>query len=90
MGTRDRDSLALSSAAGSVRHDDDVLVIGGGPAGAWAAIGAAATGAKVCWPTKGHCGASRHKARCWRECEGKALFDLLSRQLAGVVKQKNQ
>ncbi|MFC6281915.1 MULTISPECIES: FAD-binding protein [Polaromonas] len=58
MGTRDFDTQALSSAAGSVRHDVDVLVIGGGPAGAWAAISAAATGAKVLLADKGYCGTS--------------------------------
>lgn len=41
MGTRDWDLQQLSNAAGAVRHEVDVLVIGGGPAGAWAAISAA-------------------------------------------------
>jgi succinate dehydrogenase/fumarate reductase flavoprotein subunit len=36
----------------------DVLVIGGGPAGAWAAIHAASTGAKVILVDKGYCGTS--------------------------------
>lgn len=36
----------------------DVLVIGGGPAGAWAAIGAAAQGARVLLADKGFCGTS--------------------------------
>jgi succinate dehydrogenase/fumarate reductase flavoprotein subunit len=36
----------------------DVLVIGGGPAGAWAAIRAAAAGSKVVLADKGYCGAS--------------------------------
>lgn len=36
----------------------DVLVIGGGPAGTWAAIHAAATGAKVILVDKGYCGTS--------------------------------
>lgn len=36
----------------------DVLVIGGGPAGTWAAISAAARGASVVLADKGYCGAS--------------------------------
>lgn len=36
----------------------DVLIIGGGPAGAWAAIGAAARGARVQLRDKGFCGTS--------------------------------
>ncbi|MFB9274645.1 FAD-dependent oxidoreductase [Cohnella cellulosilytica] len=36
----------------------DVLVIGGGPAGAWAAITAAAAGASVALADKGYCGSS--------------------------------
>ncbi|MER0836454.1 FAD-binding protein [Pseudomonas aeruginosa] len=36
----------------------DVLVIGGGPGGTWAAIAAAARGAKVILADKGYCGAS--------------------------------
>lgn len=36
----------------------DVLVIGGGPAGTWAAISAAAQGARVVLADKGYCGAS--------------------------------
>jgi succinate dehydrogenase/fumarate reductase flavoprotein subunit len=39
-------------------YDADVLVIGGGPAGAWAAIGASARGAKVLLVDKGFCGTS--------------------------------
>ncbi|MES2398719.1 MAG: FAD-binding protein [Pseudomonadota bacterium] len=58
MGTRDFVTQALSGAAGSARHDVDVLVIGGGPAGAWAAISAAATGANVLLADKGYCGTS--------------------------------
>ena len=44
MGTRDWDLERLSNAAGALRHEVDVLVIGGGPAGAWAAISAAPSG----------------------------------------------
>ncbi|MEU6701148.1 FAD-binding protein [Pseudonocardia sp. NPDC046786] len=36
----------------------DVLVVGGGPAGTWAALTAAATGASVVLADKGHCGSS--------------------------------
>ncbi|MFM0100665.1 hypothetical protein PQQ87_34065 [Paraburkholderia nemoris] len=35
---------ALDDATAATRHDVDVLVIGGGPAGTWAAISAAARG----------------------------------------------
>jgi succinate dehydrogenase/fumarate reductase flavoprotein subunit len=58
MGTRDLQMQALSGAAGATRHDVDVLVIGGGPAGAWAAISAAAQGARVLLADKGYCGTS--------------------------------
>jgi len=39
-------------------HDADVLVLGGGPAGAWAAISAARTGARVVLADKGYLGTS--------------------------------
>ncbi len=39
-------------------HETDVLVIGGGPAGTWAAIAAAARGASVILVDKGFCGTS--------------------------------
>ncbi len=51
-------SSPLSSSAGQQQIDTDVLVIGGGPAGAWAAISAAARGAKVTLVDKGFCGTS--------------------------------
>jgi succinate dehydrogenase/fumarate reductase flavoprotein subunit len=38
--------------------DADVLIIGGGPAGAWAALTAAGKGAKVILADKGYCGTS--------------------------------
>jgi succinate dehydrogenase/fumarate reductase flavoprotein subunit len=44
--------------AGSVQLDADVLVIGGGPAGTWAACSAAAKGARVVLVDKGYCGSS--------------------------------
>src|ERR1700688_2036039 len=39
-------------------QDADVLVIGGGPAGAWAACSAASAGARVVLVDKGCCGTS--------------------------------
>jgi succinate dehydrogenase/fumarate reductase flavoprotein subunit len=48
----------ISPASGSVEFDADVLVIGGGPAGRWAAIGAAERGARVVHSDKGLCGTS--------------------------------
>ena len=42
----------------SVELTADVLVIGGGPAGTWAALAAAATGARVVLADKGYCGTS--------------------------------
>jgi succinate dehydrogenase/fumarate reductase flavoprotein subunit len=44
--------------SGSIELDADVLVIGGGPAGAWAACSAAMSGAKVVLVDKGYCGSS--------------------------------
>src|SRR4029079_4938883 len=52
----------LSSSAGSVVFDADVLVLGGGPAGAWAAISAAERGARVGLVDQGFCGAYRGAA----------------------------
>ena len=49
---------ALSNAAGSIQFDADVLVIGGGPAGSWAACSAASAGARVILVDKGYCGSS--------------------------------
>jgi succinate dehydrogenase/fumarate reductase flavoprotein subunit len=43
---------------GSVELDADVLVIGGGPAGTWAAWSAASAGARVVLADKGYCGTS--------------------------------
>jgi succinate dehydrogenase/fumarate reductase flavoprotein subunit len=48
----------LSTSAGSVEYDADVLVLGGGPAGTWAAISAAEHGARVVLADKGFCGTS--------------------------------
>ena len=59
MTTRTTGPLGLES----LPHDDielvtDVLVIGGGPAGTWAAIKAREAGAKVLLVDKGYCGTS--------------------------------
>lgn len=48
----------LSGGAGFVEFDADVLVLGGGPAGTWAAISAAERGARVVLADKGFCGTS--------------------------------
>lgn len=53
--------MAVSNAAqGSANsgYEADVLVIGGGPAGTWAAIRAARAGASVILADKGYCGSS--------------------------------
>ncbi|EFM11848.1 FAD dependent oxidoreductase [Paenibacillus curdlanolyticus YK9] len=44
--------------SGQLNLSADVLVIGGGPAGTWAALTAAAKGAKVVLADKGYCGSS--------------------------------
>ncbi|MFF0491663.1 FAD-dependent oxidoreductase [Nocardia sp. NPDC004068] len=43
--------------------ESDVLVVGGGPAGAWAALAAARSGARVILVDKGRCGASGPTAK---------------------------
>src|SRR3954468_4142566 len=48
----------VSAPAGSVEFDADVLVLGGGPAGTWAAVSAAERGARVVLADKGLCGTS--------------------------------
>jgi len=48
----------LTATAGAVEYDADVLVLGGGPAGTWAAISAAEHGARVVLADKGFCGTS--------------------------------
>src|SRR4051812_47752131 len=48
----------VSAPAGSVEFDADVLVLGGGPAGTWAAVSAAERGARVVLADKGFCGTS--------------------------------
>jgi succinate dehydrogenase/fumarate reductase flavoprotein subunit len=42
----------------AVPAECDVLVLGGGPAGTWAALGAASSGARVTLVDKGYCGTS--------------------------------
>jgi len=48
----------ISGGNGFVEFDADVLVLGGGPAGTWAAISAAEHGARVVLADKGFCGTS--------------------------------
>src|SRR5258708_36080117 len=48
----------ISAPVGSVEFDADVLVLGGGPAGTWAAVSAAEQGARVVLADKGFCGTS--------------------------------
>jgi succinate dehydrogenase/fumarate reductase flavoprotein subunit len=55
MGRSDR---TVSGIAASLQLEADVLVIGGGPAGTWAACSAAASGARVVLADKGYCGSS--------------------------------
>ncbi|QPF90744.1 FAD-dependent oxidoreductase [Bradyrhizobium commune] len=47
-----------AAPSGSVEYDADVLVLGGGPAGTWAAVSAAERGARVVLADKGFCGTS--------------------------------
>src|ERR1700710_2068582 len=58
MTNRSRRAERASAPAGSVEFDADVLVIGGGPAGTWAAVNAAEQGARVVLADKGFCGPS--------------------------------
>lgn len=48
----------IAAPSASLEFDADVLVIGGGPAGTWAATAAAGKGAKVVLVDKGFCGSS--------------------------------
>ncbi|MFD2249403.1 succinate dehydrogenase/fumarate reductase flavoprotein subunit [Pseudochelatococcus lubricantis] len=48
----------IAEPSASLELDADVLVIGGGPAGTWAAIAAAGKGARVVLVDKGFCGSS--------------------------------
>jgi succinate dehydrogenase/fumarate reductase flavoprotein subunit len=58
MTIRSTRAERIPVATGSVEFDADVLVMGGGPAGTWAAIGAAERGARVVLADKGFCGTS--------------------------------
>lgn len=58
MGAKTSAELRVADTAAAVQHDVDVLIIGGGPAGAWAAISAAGYGASVALVDKGYCGTS--------------------------------
>lgn len=58
MGEKQSLSFRLSRETYDIELKTDVLVLGGGPAGAWAAIRAAATGANVVLVDKGYCGTS--------------------------------
>src|ERR1700734_1808249 len=51
-----RNRPQLRSDADGMSVDADVLVIGGGPAGCWAAVSAAEAGASVVLADKGYCG----------------------------------
>lgn len=48
----------VSSSAASLDLETDVLILGGGPAGTWAAIAAATGGARTILADKGFCGTS--------------------------------
>ncbi|WP_336775589.1 FAD-binding protein [Paenibacillus sp. MMO-58] len=50
--------MSILMPNGAIQLQADVLVIGGGPAGTWAAITAASQGAKVILADKGYCGSS--------------------------------
>jgi succinate dehydrogenase/fumarate reductase flavoprotein subunit len=58
MTNRPSRAERISAPPGSVEYDADVLVIGGGPAGTWAAVSAAQRGARVVLADKGFCGTS--------------------------------
>ncbi|MGV9414689.1 FAD-binding protein [Nocardia sp. NPDC003693] len=66
--------------------DADVLVLGGGPAGAWAALAAAATGARVLLVDKAHCGTSGPTAHggatLWNIAPGPARDEAVARSFA--------
>src|SRR6195256_5675866 len=58
MTIQSRRAERVSASTGSVEFDADVLVLGGGPAGTWAAVSAAEQGARVVLADKGFCGTS--------------------------------
>src|SRR5882757_2649145 len=58
MTIQSRRAERVSAPTGSVEFDADVLVLGGGPAGTWAAVSAAEHGERVVLADKGFCGTS--------------------------------
>ncbi|MFB8006158.1 FAD-binding protein [Nocardia sp. NPDC056000] len=66
--------------------DADVLVLGGGPAGAWAALAAAAAGARVLLVDKARCGSSGPTARAgatlWNIPPGRLRDDAVAESFA--------
>ncbi|MEC5397452.1 FAD-binding protein [Uliginosibacterium sp. H1] len=58
MGSIDSNFASVADHLGTREHVADVLVIGGGPAGTWAAVRAASLGARVVLADKGFCGTS--------------------------------
>jgi succinate dehydrogenase/fumarate reductase flavoprotein subunit len=52
------DRSPMRSEGGELRLHADVLILGGGPAGTWAALSALQAGASVVLADKGYCGAS--------------------------------
>jgi len=86
MGARDWDATPLSNADGAQRFQVDVLVLGGGPAGAWAAISARARGATVLLADKGYCGTSGATAPSakWRISRRSSMARYTARRSASV------
>ena len=77
-----------SNNASDLDLQADILVIGGGPAGAWAALSAASSGAKVVLVDKGYCGASGSTAAAgttvWFEPSGEQRAqEIAKRQRVG-------
>jgi succinate dehydrogenase/fumarate reductase flavoprotein subunit len=58
MTNRSNRASRVSASSGTDEFDADVLVLGGGPAGTWAAISAAERGVRVVLADKGFCGTS--------------------------------
>lgn len=50
--------MTTNETGNTLQLEADVLVLGGGPAGTWAALAAAAKGSKVVLADKGFCGSS--------------------------------
>lgn len=60
----ERDSVRVGD--GGLQLEADVLVLGGGPAGTWAALSAVESGANVVLADKGYCGTSGATAAAGR------------------------